>query len=506
MGIIERNIGNLHDQDTGVLVGYLNPVTHKQEDLNAPALQALVSPDGKTDVTLMARLSSSNTGAQNTAAITAAVAAMLLVAPGGGTIAMPQGDYNLAGTADLDSAWITEIGRTGITLRGAGIGGTVLRQQTAGVSTFRKSNQVTVNFEEFTLYGPGTGNANSVGIEFTAAAGAVYWKNVWIENFGTGSRFIDVTLATFDNVCWRDNARNIELGFNCDIFNFNGCRLDYATDTSVYIGYRDAAHLSGALQCNNISFNGCRISNNATAFDIADYGASNIFFNASYFEANTKTGWYGDAAQAVGPKNVHFVGSFFTVMSATTPQIEHRNANQESSLKFDGCRSDATGFAGLWLSMGLNSRLVWEDNDLLSTGAHCSWNGTNYTMDKRQSFAVENGVTHVVDGSVAGSLVPIDIRMTNGTSKVYQAWSRRNASTGAVLGISNPSVTDYNGQFVAYTGAVRVGTPTSALPTASATYRGIMAYQEGGGGVADTVVCCMKDSAGAYSWKVVATG
>lgn len=43
MGIIERNIGNLHDQDTGLLVGYRNPVTGKQEDLNAPALQALVS-------------------------------------------------------------------------------------------------------------------------------------------------------------------------------------------------------------------------------------------------------------------------------------------------------------------------------------------------------------------------------------------------------------------------------------------------------------------------------
>lgn len=43
MGIIERSIGNLHDQDTGLLVGYRNPVTGKQEDLNASALQALVS-------------------------------------------------------------------------------------------------------------------------------------------------------------------------------------------------------------------------------------------------------------------------------------------------------------------------------------------------------------------------------------------------------------------------------------------------------------------------------
>lgn len=49
MGIIERNIGNLHDQDTGELVGYRNPVTGKQEDLNAPALQALVSGDRTAD-------------------------------------------------------------------------------------------------------------------------------------------------------------------------------------------------------------------------------------------------------------------------------------------------------------------------------------------------------------------------------------------------------------------------------------------------------------------------
>jgi hypothetical protein len=45
MSII-RNIGNLHDDSTGALTGYINPVTGKEMALDATALQALVSGDG----------------------------------------------------------------------------------------------------------------------------------------------------------------------------------------------------------------------------------------------------------------------------------------------------------------------------------------------------------------------------------------------------------------------------------------------------------------------------
>ncbi len=43
---IIRNVGNLHDQDTGALTGYVNPVTGKEEALDATPLQALVSGAG----------------------------------------------------------------------------------------------------------------------------------------------------------------------------------------------------------------------------------------------------------------------------------------------------------------------------------------------------------------------------------------------------------------------------------------------------------------------------
>lgn len=44
---IQRNSSNLHDDATGALTGYINPVTGKEEALNATAMQALVSRDGK---------------------------------------------------------------------------------------------------------------------------------------------------------------------------------------------------------------------------------------------------------------------------------------------------------------------------------------------------------------------------------------------------------------------------------------------------------------------------
>jgi hypothetical protein len=219
----------------------------------------------------------------------------------------------------------------------------------------------------------------------------------------------------------------------------------------------------------------------------------------------------GDAAQTTGAKQIIVKGCFFTLMgasngSAVTQFNLNAHANQESTISFVSCRSDDSNFAGKWVALGLNSRLNVEDSELLSTIAQIGWNGGTYTLDKRQNFSIDMAKLIVHDGSAMGSIAPLDVRLTNGTGATYSKWTRINGSTGAALGIANPDVIDVNGQFVCVRAPIRFITPTGALPTASATYRGISAYQEGGGGVADTLVCCMKDAAGAYSWKVVATG
>ena len=45
-----------------------------------------------------------------------------------------------------------------------------------------------------------------------------------------------------------------------------------------------------------------------------------------------------------------------------------------------------------------------------------------------------------------------------------------------------------------------------SLPSASATYRGVMVRVEGGSGVADRLYVCMKSASGTYSWVQVASG
>ena len=46
----------------------------------------------------------------------------------------------------------------------------------------------------------------------------------------------------------------------------------------------------------------------------------------------------------------------------------------------------------------------------------------------------------------------------------------------------------------------------NGLPTASSQYAGVRAFVPGASGAADTYVVCLKDAAGAYSWKTISTG
>lgn len=73
---------------------------------------------------------------------------------------------------------------------------------------------------------------------------------------------------------------------------------------------------------------------------------------------------------------------------------------------------------------------------------------------------------------------------------------------------SNPKVKvaqfDYDGTIVAwrFEKYMQVG-KVSALPTASADYRGMMIRVEGGAGVADAVYICVKNAADAYEWHQI---
>lgn len=93
----------------------------------------------------------------------------------------------------------------------------------------------------------------------------------------------------------------------------------------------------------------------------------------------------------------------------------------------------------------------------------------------------------------------------SGTNQIIETWTR-NGSDGKEVGQLAASIGDLDGKWVLYRGVIRIMDPITALPTASALYRGVTAYQTGAGGVADTIKTCMKNAADAYTWTTVATG
>lgn len=508
-------------------------------------VHAQTNPDGSTSLVgaggvgfpfVVAALSESNTGAQNVAALQAAHDAL---ATTGGIALLPTGEFNLAGTVTItggnntsSSPFSTDYGNTNIIFRGQGIGATVLVQQTAGVPTFQKASGYAHGFEDLSLIGPGTGNADSVGIQWDNAAGGSLWKNVWVSNFGYGCRFVDATLMTFVNVHWYGNGVNIGLGFQCDGFNFVGCRNRNPVTKGMEIGYRDASHTSGGLQINALNVTGmifvstASTGSTAVAIDIPDYAASNLMFDSCYFENWDRILTAGDVAQAGGPKGIVFQTCFFTIVGgnkgSTSTQtqfnidIESTHV-QNSSLSLVSCRSDtaagsgASGFNGRWVDYGRDSKVLIDDCTLPTAAASaCRWKSSvpvSLDSSARQVTRLGRSYAVVADGSVLStSYPPIDVSMTNGGSANYARFKRLDSSTGAIIGDADTKIRDINSKYVTVDAPLRPATPSAALPTASSTYRGVTLYQEGGAGVADTIVCCMKDSADAYSWKVVATG
>lgn len=470
----------------------------------------LVGPDGVSVPMVLAALEESNTGAQNVAALQAAHDSL---DGRGGVVLMPAGSFNLAGTVAISEGYLGALGNQNIVFRGAGMGATRLTQQTEGIPTFSKTVGHAHGFEDFFLYGPGTGNADSVGIHWSNAAGGGVFRNVWIQNFGVGCRFIDATAMTFINLMLHANGVGFQSGFNCDLFQFLGGRIQNSVTKNIEIGYLDAGNPAQPMQINPQKFIGVRIAASPIGIHIPDYGASNIEFDSCYTEDLDQICIAGDASTSVGPKQVVFHNCFFTWVGglsgggSATQFVFNVNSTQQSTLTIEHCRTDTSGFSGTWVELGSDSRLTWIDNNLATSGATISWNGATYSADQRQNLTVGRASYQLFDGSVLGaSVIPLDVRMTNGTNETHATFKRLNATNGAELGIASAAIQDIDGQFIAFKGPLRPATPSSAVPTASSTYRGVCVYQEGGAGVADTLVCCMKNSADAYSWKVVATG
>jgi len=138
-------------------------------------------------------------------------------------------------------------------------------------------------------------------------------------------------------------------------------------------------------------------------------------------------------------------------------------------------------------------------------------NNSALTADTFHVSATPGGTTINTSGTQSGVHTMYrhrgirSARVHSGSNMTFEAWERV-GSDGKLVGQRQAHIADVDGKWVLYRGLVQLLDPITALPTASATYRGVMAYQAGAGGVADTIKCCMKTAADVYAWTTVVTG
>ena len=139
-----------------------------------------------------------------------------------------------------------------------------------------------------------------------------------------------------------------------------------------------------------------------------------------------------------------------------------------------------------------------DHNLFYSTAGYNTVYGTNYVKanplltNPPTDFSLQSGSPTIGAGSSVGAPSTDYIGTARPQSQGYDigAYEYVPASTP-------PSTITIN--------AIVVGSP-ALLPTASASYRGIIAMVQGGSGVTDTLYQCMKSAADTYSWVRVATG
>lgn len=449
--------------------------------------------------------------ATDTAAITAAVATA--AAAGISRVRLRGGEYAVNAQIDL-TGFTRPVGddwqNRGMVVEGAGVGVTRIVSTHAGTVFRFHGGKMFCGLRGLEIEGPGKATAGSRGVYWDSTDGNALWEDVYVHEFETGIEWYDATLHTLINVAVRKCGTGIRTGYNHDIHTFLGCRFDY-NDTAVQIGAADGVHDERDMFSNPIRFVNCRISNNTVrALFISDRYA-NITMVGCYFESNPREADIGMSGRVDGSGPlVTFEDSFFTPVT-TAPVAVGIEVWNPAMITLTRSATDGDSryvlFARFNDTKGLYRQTM---SRVRASTANVVHGGKNYvdTLENREDLTIGTNAA-LIEMVDAGYNFPASNvwrihGLANGGGKTWDSWRRINGATGATL--SEMAVRAVNGVMRldgggGSTPGYIAASSVSALPTATADYRGCLAYVAGGAGVADLIYWCRKNAADAYEWQ-----
>jgi len=414
------------------------------------------------------------------------------------------------------------VGNVGYSIKGCGSGSTVITLTVDNKSLFKKTASASkVNISAMHLVGFGK-TSNTIGIDADHVGGSNFYDDLFIERFGVGLRTHDQTQVSFHSVFFYENGIGLQGGRASDGYSLISCKFQNNT-TAIKVGYDCTArgiengvnhtgHVPNLSKCWNMI--GTVFGYNDLCFDITDVAFNVLNLFGSHVEGCKQLMLIGDIAEGGAGRGINIDG--MTITSHVTPignaWIEMRNLSASQRFFINHVVAGSYGsMPGQFMHVGVNAAIEWNGNYVDSdigvlriedgSGNFQDFN----TINELEKVSSNKTQEIYADSAKIASRPLLQLTQKNAFGKEYFRIDRVQNNNGSVQAGLGLSIYDHNSSFCTVESAFRPVTPNS-LPAASVTYRGAVVYQEGGGGVADRLVQCMKSAADTYSWVDVATG
>lgn len=292
---------------------------------------------------------------------------------GARTIILPAGNFHISDSINIRRSYpyapfpdtVAQY-ESGFKIKGQGRTASNIIMDTAGKPAIRVYTEDTVTFrnigytfEGFGLYGQGTSDANTVGIQFggvstdrTDVIHDTIMRDMIIKSFASAMQFDDVTGLYAEQVLIEDFLYGIEMGFNIDQVHMNACtfgsgaipvNVTCTTDSTTTVTTADTTKIRAGM---GIGGNGIPAGTkvlsvtNGTDFEL-DTAATATGSSTYNFSQGTVlsygAGGFAPPVTPSGSQNAHKFTSCWFMKNNRVADVSDTSA---ANIQFDSCYSE----------------------------------------------------------------------------------------------------------------------------------------------------------------------